>query len=96
MSYIPASRPSQAAASTQLSASQFIPYTPSEFASISTVLAKKFGPEFIAHRPGNGGGKVTYIEGWKAIELANQVFGYNGWNSTVVSFTNDLVSHLCT
>jgi recombination DNA repair RAD52 pathway protein len=33
----------------------------------------------------------TYVESWKAIELANQIFGFNGWSSAVVDITPDYV-----
>jgi DNA repair and recombination protein RAD52 len=32
---------------------------------------------------------VSYLEGWKAIELANAIFGFNGWSSSVESITGD-------
>ncbi|EPQ52213.1 Rad52/22 double-strand break repair protein [Gloeophyllum trabeum ATCC 11539] len=52
----------------------------------------KLGPEFISQRPGPGGGpKLTYAEGWKIINLANEVFGFNGWSSNVVSLTTDFI-----
>jgi DNA repair and recombination protein RAD52 len=39
-------------------------------------LNQKLGPEYISQRPGPGGGpKLTYAEGWKIINLANEVFG---------------------
>lgn len=47
-------------------------------------------PEYISQRPGPGGGpKLTYVEGWKIIKLANEVFEFNGWSSNVVSLTTD-------
>lgn len=56
-------------------------------------LQKQFGPEFISKRPGPGGGpKVHYIEGWKAINLANEVFGFDGWASSIQNVTVDFVS----
>lgn len=45
-------------------------------------LKQKLGPEYISTRPGGGGIKVAYIEGWKLIELANDVFGFNGESFT--------------
>ncbi|GAA5914761.1 uncharacterized protein JCM6883_001081 [Sporobolomyces salmoneus] len=42
-------------------------------------LDKVLGPEYVQNRPGGGGTKLTYLEGWRAINLANEVFGYNGW-----------------
>jgi recombination DNA repair RAD52 pathway protein len=38
------------------------------------------------------GSKLTYAEGWKIINLANEVFGFNGWSSSVLSITTDYVS----
>lgn len=59
-------------------------------ATLQAKLDKKPGPEFISQRPGPGGGpKLTYIEGWRIIGLANEVFGFNGWSSSVVSLSTD-------
>ncbi|KAK8870001.1 hypothetical protein IAR55_000571 [Kwoniella newhampshirensis] len=53
-------------------------------------LAKKLGPEYVTTRPGPGGGpKLSYIEGWKVINLANEVFGFNGWSSSIVTLHTD-------
>ncbi|TXT13725.1 hypothetical protein VHUM_01092 [Vanrija humicola] len=53
-------------------------------------LAKKLGPEYVSQRPGMGGGpKLSYLEGWKAINLANDVFGFNGWSSSIISLKTD-------
>ena len=32
---------------------------------------------------------MPYLEGWKAIDLANEVFGFNGWSSSIVSLEKD-------
>jgi DNA recombination protein Rad52 len=79
-------------------------FTASEIATLQSRLNKQLGPEYISTRPGNGGGKVAYLEGNKAIALANEVFGFNGWSSSLgqvqidyvrrnmrylISFTND-------
>lgn len=45
---------------------------------IQALLSKKLGPEFLSTRQGGGGTKLTYIEGWRVINLANEIFGYNG------------------
>ncbi|CAE6412040.1 unnamed protein product [Rhizoctonia solani] len=61
-----------------------------QLAQMQAKLNKKLGPEFISQRPGPGGGpKLTYAEGWKIINLANEVFGFNGWSSSVLSITTD-------
>ncbi|CAE6493808.1 unnamed protein product [Rhizoctonia solani] len=63
-----------------------------QLAEMQAKLNKKLGPEFISQRPGPGGGpKLTYAEGWKVINLANEVFGFNGWSSSVLSITTDYI-----
>ncbi|KAF8652378.1 hypothetical protein AX16_004406 [Volvariella volvacea WC 439] len=65
-----------------------------KIATLQAKLNQKLGPEFISQRPGPGGGpKLTYAEGWKIINLANEVFGFNGWSSSVVSLTTDFVDY---
>ncbi|KAF8162507.1 Rad52 22 double-strand break repair protein [Mycena galopus ATCC 62051] len=57
-------------------------------------LNQKLGPEFISQRPGPGGGpKLTYAEGWKVINVANEVFGFDGWSSNIVSLTTDYMDY---
>jgi DNA repair and recombination protein RAD52 len=45
---------------------------------IQEILGRKLGPEYLSTRQGGGGTKLTYIEGWRVINLANDIFGYNG------------------
>ncbi|CAL1699340.1 unnamed protein product [Somion occarium] len=69
--------------------------TARKIATMQAKLNKKLGPEYISQRPGPGGGpKLTYAEGWKIINLANEVFGFNGWSSNVVSLTTDFIDYL--
>lgn len=65
---------------------------------LSALLAKKLGPEYLSNRKGPGGSKLHYIEGWRVINLANEVFGFNGWSSEVRNLEVDFVSfaHRCT
>ncbi|KAJ7196478.1 RAD52 DNA repair protein [Mycena pura] len=57
-------------------------------------LNQKLGPEFISQRPGPGGGpKLTYAEGWKIINIANDVFGFDGWSSNIVNMTTDYIDY---
>lgn len=68
--------------------------TAKHIASLQAKLNKKLGPEYISQRPGPAGGpKLTYAEGWKIINLANEVFGFNGWSSSVVSIATDFVDY---
>ena len=67
-------------------------HTAQRIATLQAKLDKKLGPEFISQRPGPGGqGKLTYAEGWKIINLANEVFGFNGWSSSITSLAIDYV-----
>lgn len=67
--------------------------TAAKISAFQAKLDKKLGPEFISQRPGPGNGpKLTYIEGWKVINLANEVFGFNGWSSSITSLSVDFVS----
>lgn len=50
------------------------------------------GPKLICG--GNKGMKLTYVEGWKAINLANEVFGFHGWSSSITTLTVDFVSSI--
>lgn len=66
--------------------------TAEKIAELQAKLNRKLGPEYISQRPGPGGGpKLTYAEGWKIINLANEVFGFNGWSSSIVNMTVDFI-----
>uniref|UniRef100_A0A8H8CKG5 Uncharacterized protein n=1 Tax=Psilocybe cubensis TaxID=181762 RepID=A0A8H8CKG5_PSICU len=68
--------------------------TAKKIAILQAKLDRKLGPEYISQRPGPGGGpRLTYVEGWKIINLANEVFGFNGWSSSVVSLTTDFTDY---
>ncbi|KAG6331988.1 hypothetical protein ID866_7100 [Astraeus odoratus] len=68
--------------------------TAAKIAALQAKLNKKLGPEFISQRPGPGGGpKLTYAEGWKIINLANEVFGFNGWSSSIVNISTDFIDY---
>ncbi|GAV54088.1 hypothetical protein ZYGR_0AK05900 [Zygosaccharomyces rouxii] len=58
---------------------------------IQAKLDKKLGPEYISKRVGFGSSRVAYIEGWKVINLANQIFGFNGWSTEVKSVMVDFL-----
>ncbi|RLV85619.1 DNA repair and recombination protein RAD52 [Meyerozyma sp. JA9] len=65
------------------------PYTPEEQKRISEKLDRILGPEYVSFRPGGNGQKVSYIEGWKALNLANEIFGFNGWCTELVGYQVD-------
>lgn len=37
---------------------------------------------------------MQYIEGWKALNLANEIFGFNGWSSELISVQVDFLDSL--
>lgn len=45
------------------------------------LLGKALGPEFIADRQGPGGARLQYLKGGSAVQLANFIFGHDGWSS---------------
>ncbi|KAF2266716.1 hypothetical protein CC78DRAFT_566769 [Lojkania enalia] len=66
-------------------------FTAVEIATLQSRLNQQLGPEFISSRRGNGGGNVAYLEGNRAIALANEVFGFNGWSSSLGHIEIDYV-----
>jgi DNA repair and recombination protein RAD52 len=65
--------------------------TAQEIATLQAKLDKQLGPEYISDRPGAGGAKVQYLEAWKCINLANEIFGFNGWSSSIQNIAVDYV-----
>lgn len=68
-----------------------IPYTEEEHERIQTRLNRVLGPEYVSSRPGGGGSSVSYIEGWRALNLANEIFGFNGWSTELITSQVDYV-----
>jgi len=68
-------------------------FSAEEQEAIQKALQQKLGPQFISQRPAGGGQKVMYVEGWRLISLANEIFGYNGWSHQVTHQTVDFVDH---
>ncbi|TLD22572.1 recombination protein Rad52 [Venturia nashicola] len=66
-------------------------YSAQEIAQLQSRLDKQLGPEYISSRQGPGGGKVHYLAAEKVINLANEVFGFNGWSSEIKDVTIDYV-----
>ena len=64
-------------------------FAPEEKKRIGEALTQKLGNDKLSSRRGPGGSKVTYVEGWQATELANEVFGYDGWRSKIMSLHLD-------
>jgi DNA repair and recombination protein RAD52 len=48
-----------------------------------TALAAPLNSQHVKHRS-QGGRSLAYIEGWKAIDEANRIFGYDGWTRETI------------
>ncbi|EMR09566.1 hypothetical protein PNEG_02152 [Pneumocystis murina B123] len=66
-------------------------YTEQEASVLQSLLDRQLGPEYISYRPGVNGSKVHYLEAWKVINLANEVFGFNGWSSSIQNIQVDYI-----
>lgn len=66
-------------------------YTAQEIATLQSRLEKQLGPEYLSSRAGPSGQKVHYIAAEKVIALANEVFGFNGWSSSIQTIQIDFV-----
>ncbi|KTW27028.1 hypothetical protein T552_02521 [Pneumocystis carinii B80] len=66
-------------------------YTEKEASVLQSLLDRQLGPEYISYRPGVNGSKVHYLEAWKVINLANEVFGFNGWSSSIQNIQVDYI-----
>ena len=65
-------------------------YTEEERDKIQRLLQQRLPADEMAQRAGPGNQKLTYIESWKSIEMANQIFGFNGWSSTIMSLNQEI------
>lgn len=63
-------------------------FTTDEYHRIQHKLNEKLDKDDISYRP-SAAGNVAYIEGWRTFNLANQVFGFNGWSSEILQFSQD-------
>lgn len=61
------------------------PFSDAESRRISRQLVLPLRPEYISFRQANYGIQVAYLEGFRALNLANEIFGFNGWSSKIVS-----------
>ncbi|KAK7754687.1 DNA repair protein rad52 [Diatrype stigma] len=66
-------------------------FTAREIATLQSRLERQLGPEYLSARAGPGGQKVHYIAAEKCIALANEVFGFNGWSSSIQNIQVDFI-----
>ncbi|XP_045630689.1 DNA repair protein RAD52 homolog isoform X6 [Ursus americanus] len=84
------SHPSSAGGNSVLCFGQY-QYTAEEYQAIQNALRQRLGPEYISSRMAGGGQRVCYIEGHRVINLANEMFGYNGWAHSITQQNVDFV-----
>lgn len=70
-------------------------FTAQEIATLQRRLDMRLGPEYLSTRPGAGGQRIHYLTGSTVINLANEIFGFNGWSSSIQNITVDDVRLLC-
>ena len=70
-----------------------VKFSEEEHEAIENALKKRLGPNYLSTRPAMGGQKVVYIEGWRLIDIANSIFGFNGWSHSVTNSTVDFIDH---
>ncbi|KAF9084851.1 DNA repair protein rad52 [Mortierella sp. AD031] len=66
-----------------------VKFTAAEKSRLDSELTKYLPAEFTTTRPGPGRSSLTYIEGWRIKNLANKLFGFDGWNSAITDVTVD-------
>ncbi|KAL0477108.1 DNA repair and recombination protein RAD52 [Acrasis kona] len=71
-----------------------IQFSDDERLFLQNQLENKLTQEDISKRPGPNGTPVYYIETWRAIEIANQTFGFNGWSSRIMETTTDYLEQV--
>jgi DNA repair and recombination protein RAD52 len=62
-------------------------YTPEQIQLINKFLQNPLGPEFLLKRVGPGGKILTYIPTDQIINIANRIFGVEGWSVEIKSLT---------
>jgi len=70
---------------------KLVEFTSEEKTSLNIDLPKYLPPEFTATRSGPARTTLTYIEGWKLKNLANKLFGFDGWSSSITDVTVDFM-----
>ena len=67
------------------------PYSAEEEERLSSLLRLHLSKEEISSRAGNKGARFNYVEVTTGIGLANAIFSFDGWSSSVQDVTVDFV-----
>ncbi|OQR88834.1 DNA repair and recombination protein Rad22 [Thraustotheca clavata] len=71
-----------------------IAFTCDEQKRTDAYLRQKLRADMLSRRPGPGGRRLTYLESNKAIEIANEAFGFNGWSCRIVDCNLEYVHYM--
>lgn len=67
-------------------------FSDEESARIQLLLERKLAAEEMATRVGGGKAKLWYVETHQSINLANYIFDFNGWSSSIKEFSIDFMT----
>ncbi|KAJ1726271.1 DNA repair protein rad52 [Coemansia biformis] len=67
------------------------PFAPEDAQHVQAQLRKKLGPEHISTRQAMGSSRLSYVEGWRIISIANEIFGFDGWRSSIQTLNIDFM-----
>lgn len=65
-------------------------YTENEYETVTKKLEAKLDADEISYRQ-SAQGNIAYVEGWRVITIANEIFGFNGWCSEILSHQVDFL-----
>ncbi|KAI8346078.1 hypothetical protein B0O80DRAFT_393290 [Mortierella sp. GBAus27b] len=68
-----------------------VDFTSEERTRLNNDLPKYLPVEFTATRSGPSRSTLTYVEGWKIKNIANNLFGFDGWSSSITDVTVDFL-----
>ena len=71
-----------------------IPFTTEETDRILNLSNKEIPLNYTSKRIGPGGNRMTYIEGHRAIQIANYVFGALNWSSEIINLNVDHIEQI--
>eukprot|EP00055_Hartaetosiga_balthica_P015705 m.94781 g.94781 ORF g.94781 m.94781 type:complete len:332 (+) comp8931_c1_seq1:553-1548(+) len=66
-----------------------VQFSDEETKRLKQSLNMKLSGDFISYRPGGGGNEVAYVEQWLVFDIANKMFGFNGWSRSIQALTID-------
>eukprot|EP01046_Picozoa_sp_COSAG06_P070562 COSAG06_NODE_19789_length_822_cov_1.383126_1_plen_219_part_01 len=67
------------------------PFAVGATARIQQALGSNLPRQLVSTRPAPGGGKVAYVEAHHTINFANDIFGFNGWSSTIEELKQEYI-----